>query len=144
MTVYRTILKVRTIGSRVSGDLRPAFMDNFGNDFPGIGYSVLEYDEAGGTCVLEASCSDNPAQPPGGARPKAALSAVAKHPAVLSTLSSHPNSPHIICSIGTVAPDSVNEDQKTITVKGNTGPYLRKEVVQTSQGPVVRYIVDEG
>ncbi len=144
MTVYRRILKVKTIGTRAGGDLRPAFMDNFGNDFPGIGYTVLAYDEVAGVCVLEACCSDNPAQPPGGARPEAALSAVARHPAVLSTLASHPNSPHIIMSVNTVVPDSVDENQKTITVKGNTGPYLRKETVQTPQGTVVRYIIDEG
>lgn len=143
MTVYRRIFKVTTLGSRLTGNLRPAFTDDFGRNYHGVNFSVLEYEESAGTCVLEVWCSDHPAQPDGGT-PETVLDKVAQHPAVLSLVQSHPKSPPILGGVATTAPDSVDEAKMTVTVKGNTGTYLRKEMIQTPQGPVARYVLDEG
>ena len=140
MTIHRKILKVKTTGSRQTSDLRPQISDALPS---GINYSVLEYDEAEKTCVVECWCSNHPLHE----KPKtqADLDEISKHSAVLEVLQSHSRSPLILGSIAISSPDTIDEAKKEVTSHGKTGNFLRKIKVHTTSGKEQdEYILDEG
>jgi len=142
MTVHRRIFKVKTVGSRVTGDLRPAISDTVPR---GINYAVHEYNEDEGWCIVECWCSDHPCCEPAERKGRAELEALDGDPDVLEILPSHPNSPPILGRIATTTHEEVDEEKKEITVRGRKGTYIRKEKVVTTSGEEIDvYILDEG
>jgi len=144
--IYRRIFKVKTTGSRDTGDLRPAFTDDFVEKYGrGINYVVHEYNEAEGWCVVECWCCDHPILEPEHRKNMTHLRALDKDPSVVEVLPSHPRSPPILGTLATSRHESVDEEKKEITVKGRKGSYIRKEKTFTTLGEEIDlYILDEG
>jgi hypothetical protein len=93
LTVHRKILKVKTEGSRISGDLRPKLCAALPR---GVNLVVLEYTDNDAACVVEIYGSDHTDLAPEERVDKERLESVARHESVLSHLSSHPQSPKVI------------------------------------------------
>jgi len=139
MAIHRKILKVKTVGSRQTGDLRPELSDTLPS---GFNYAVLEYDEAENTCIVECWCSDHPLQEK--QRTVADLSEISKNSAVIEVLESHPKSPRVLGVVSTTAFENVDDVKKEITVKGKRGAFLRKERIEAHGENFDSYILDEG
>jgi len=140
MTIHRKILKVKTVGSRQTGDLRPKLSDTLPI---GFNYAVLEYDEVENTCIVECWCSDHPLHEK--PKTKADLDEISNHSTVLEGLQSHSKSPPILGSIAISFPETINEAKKEITSHGKTGKFLRKIKIHTTTGEEQdEYILDEG
>jgi hypothetical protein len=140
MTMYRRLLKVRTVGSRAEGNLRPAFSDNFANKYVGINYVVHEYNEREGWCIVEAWCSDHPVLPPEHRKDMRHLEELARDPNVIEVVPSHPLSPPVLGRITVSVPDSVVEATGEVVVLGRRGKFIRKEKEMAQD----IYILDEG
>jgi hypothetical protein len=144
--IHRRIFKVKTVGSRAEGDLRPEFTDDFVSRYgTGINYRVLEYNEEEGWCVVECWCCDHPIVEPEHRKNMTHLFALDKDPSVLEVLPSHPKSPPVLACLATSTHESVDEEKKEIVVKGRRGSFKRKERHTTTDGTEEDlYILDEG
>jgi hypothetical protein len=136
MTVFRKVLKVKTVGSRVTGDLRPAFSDDFVEKYGcGINYVVHEYNEKEGWCIVEVWCSDHPILPVEHQKNMSHLEEVAKNPHVIETFEKHPLSPPVLGTISYGSPHSpkkVDLEAKTLTLD------VTEVVPQRGKAPIVR------
>lgn len=154
MTIYRRILKVKTVGSRREGNLRPAISDRCPR---GINYVVHEYNEDEGWCIIEAWCSDHPILPTEHQKDASHLEELAADPDVIQTIEKHPLSPPVLgrISYGSPAsPKKVDLTAKTITVEvreldgrivEKTVSFKRVEKERTTRGTEYdNYILDEG
>lgn len=141
--IFRKIFKVKTVGSRKTGDLRPEWS---GNLPPGTSMVVHEYDEAEGWCICECWVSNHPSRTV--PRSMVDLVELAKETCVIEVLPTHPLSPPIIGRL-TVARnehvESVNEQAKTLRRKGIEMSFKRKRKRMTTQGvEEEQFVLDEG
>lgn len=145
MTIHRKIFKVKTVGSRAEGNLRPAW--DMVTIMPGISSVIHEYNEAEGWCICECWGCDN-SKIRNVARNMADLNSLASNEHVISVESSHALSPTILASIslsGGASPESVDREKKELVWKGKTIKYLRIEKnVRTDGKEEELFILDEG
>jgi len=92
MTIVRRIYKIPTLGSRVTGDLRPDIDDLE----RGINVLVLEYTDDETMCVIEVWGSDITDLPPEERCDITKIEAYAARKGWTPPLTSHPKSPAII------------------------------------------------
>jgi hypothetical protein len=85
--IKRKILKVKTIGSKKEGNLRPSIVDNLTN---GLNLKVLEYDELNNECIVEVWGSDHTLVKDKVSDSK--LNKISKDKNVLEEFSTHPKS----------------------------------------------------
>ena len=142
MTIHRKIVKVPTIGSRKTNDLRPIIADTLEQ---GVNYSVLEYDEQASTCIVELWCSDHEILKDHERKNKSALDKI-KADYKLEELPSHPKSPLILGSISTTnIPESIDEPQKKVTFKGKSLNFIKKHKITGTHGKELdELVLDEG
>lgn len=141
--MIRKILKVKTVGTRTEGNLRPALTDDL---LRGLNLVVHEYDETEGTAIIEIFGSDHLALKSEERLTPAKMSEMLKHVSVIEELTTHPKSPPIICrlavSLDSVA-EEVDEQEKTFVKKETKGKhkYLRKDKGHRGEDILV---MDEG
>jgi hypothetical protein len=137
--MLRKILRVKTVGSRASGNLKPLLT----NALPqGVHLTVLEYNESNGTCIVEIYGSDSEMA----VKPITAeiLNSVKAHQSVIEELQTHSLSPKKIA--GFSVPDkSVTVDTKTGEVTHNTTGKKAKLIrTETDYRGDKTVVVDEG
>ena len=85
--MFSKILRVKTTGSRATGNLHPIIADHLP---VGVNLKALEYDEAAGEAIVEIWGSDHPLM-----RDKTSvevLKSLSEHDSVLEKLKNHPHS----------------------------------------------------
>jgi len=138
--IYRKILKVKTVGSRETKDLRPDI------ELPrGLNSLVLEYLPEN-MCIVEIWGSDHPILNTEERYTPEKLNKVVEQ--ALETLDSHPMSPKTLGAITMLKStiislgSEIDEETKTIKVRGKTYKFKRKEF--DDRYGEDRYILDEG
>jgi len=124
--IRRKILKVKTKGSRATGDLRPIFSDETPQ---GINYVVYDYNETEGSCIVEIWSSDHEALAPQERYDHGKWNKIINHPSVIETLPSYSKSPTILGTIAAMLSPRVLDEKKKVVKDTTTGkeyPYLRK------------------
>jgi len=124
--IYRKILKVKTIGSKREGNLRPFISDV--EKPQGLSYVVYEYNVDEGWCILELYGSDSPLMDHQ-IKP-VDLDKIAKHDQVLEELKTHRLSPKVIGRFQFALEElDIDEIEKTVKHKktGKVGKFIRKE-----------------
>ena len=140
--MFRKILKVKTTGSRDTGDLRPAF-----TDIPqGLNYQVYEYNEKEGWCIVEIYGFDHPVLEPHKKFTPAKQTKVLIDSAVIEELPTHPLSPKVLARltapVGSFEPD---EKRKVVKREGKEYPYMKIEDTLDGHGFKIKQVVfDEG
>ncbi len=146
MTIFRKIYKVKTVGSKQEGNLRPEWSDEISSLMPGISYVVHEYNEAEDWCICECWVSDHPIR--NHQRNMSDLETLATEPCVIEVLPSHSSSPPILGILslsGGGSPESVDLEKKTLVFKGKTMSFKRVEKNRRTDGQEEDlYILDEG
>lgn len=141
--IYRKLFRVKTVGSKQEGDLRPEWS---GRLPPSISMVVHEYDYVTQTCVCECWGSDHPIRAV--SRNMSDLEELAKDPCVVEVLDTHPSSPEVIGVLslsGGHSPESVDKAKKKLTFKGKTMSYKRIKKHKTTSGEEEElFILDEG
>lgn len=145
--ITRKILKVKTLGSRKTGDLRPAFSEQTPE---GINYSVHEYNESEGWCIVEFWGSDHSILPAKQRINVKKIRRMTGHSSVIAELQSHPSSPLMLAQIGVVLASYKLDEKKKIIIDEEdiSHPYLRvsKETKRAGRDSEEQkiVIVDEG
>lgn len=146
MTIYRKIFKVKTVGCRAEGNLRPVWSDEIATIMPGVSYVVHKYNEIEGWCICECWVSDHPIR--NHQRTMTDLETLATQPCVIEVLASYPGTLPIlgILSIsGGGSPESVDKEKKTLVFKGKSMKFKRMEKQRRTDGKEEdSYILDEG
>lgn len=136
--MLRKILKVKTIGSREEGNLRPIVSDNLPM---GVNLVVLEYNETEKWAIVEIFGSDYGIIPKEKRITTEKINSVVKSDDVIDELASHSESPISIASIGIIRDkvDSYNKTTKKAVIKGKS--YNVKRVEDTGDEEIL--IIDE-
>ena len=140
--MFRKLLKVKTIGSIETGDLKPkisSFMP------PGVNYAVYEYDEKEGWCILELVGSEHPILGTKQITPEK-IQQVVNHSAVIQEIKSHPLSPPKLRElvVNRTKFDSVDKTRKLATKKGVSFSFKRIEKRHFRGEEVEQIVFDEG
>lgn len=141
--IFRKIFKVKTVGSRKQGNLRPEWSENLP---PSTSMVVYEYNEAEGWCICECWVSGHPIRTV--PRTMADLNELAKESCVIEVLLSHPLSPIVVGRLSctkNIDVTEVDDVKKTLKRKGKpmTFKYTRKKR-GTHGREEEQYVLDEG
>lgn len=133
------ILKVKTIGSRAEGNLRPEIVDDLPRN---LGLSVIEYGS--GFAIVKVSWSEHPLVP----KPlEKDLTKLWKHDSIQQVLTSHPKEKElkskrsILSSLVDELPEKKIKLKKERKGIGLEGSYIRKEYSINNQEDT--YVLDE-
>jgi hypothetical protein len=125
MTIFRKILRVKTVGSRETGDLRPAIVDD---TLKGVNTLVLEYSLDDSEAIVEIWGSNHPIVPAEARMNADKIAKVSGHPSVIEELATHPLSPAKIGQIsGRVGSFKADKARKVAIREGKEYPYKRIE-----------------
>lgn len=120
--IYRSILKVKTVGSRIEGNLHPIISE----DLPiGFNSKVLEYDEANGECIMEIWGSDHSILEEKYKVNKSKLDKLKKNKSVVKELSSHSNSGGYRMSVDAKLFNITHESPTKVKYKGKEIKFKR-------------------
>jgi len=156
MTIHKKLFKVKTIGTREEGNLKPILADYLPK---GIHLASLQYNEAEKWAIVLCWCSDHELLPASERHRESDLIALASQPSIIEVLPDDhplmPKKPFTSISLSETIktpfkdeklppPLPSNEATKTVRYKNREWKYLRKRQYTDTDGRTVQeYILEE-